>query len=59
MSAFKPRALYDETVLYAPVTEKIGDYRFTVAFADIQLPKPYRIWRAMAASSCRSGRKSI
>lgn len=40
MSAFKPRALYDETVLYAPVTERIGDYRFTVAFADIQLPKP-------------------
>jgi beta-galactosidase GanA len=38
MSAFKPRALYDETVVYEPVTEKIGDYRFTVAFADIQRP---------------------
>lgn len=38
MSAFKPRALYDETIVYEPVTETIGDYRFTVAFADIQRP---------------------
>lgn len=38
MSAFKPRALYDETLVYEPVTETIGDYRFTVAFADIQRP---------------------
>lgn len=38
MSAFRPRALYDETLVYEPVTEKIGDYRFTVAFADIQKP---------------------
>jgi beta-galactosidase GanA len=38
MSAFKPRALYDETVVYEPVVETIGDYRFTVSFADIQRP---------------------
>jgi beta-galactosidase GanA len=38
MSAFKPRALYDETVIYEPVTETIGGYRFTVSFADIQKP---------------------
>jgi beta-galactosidase GanA len=38
MSGFKPRVLYDETVVYEPVTERIGDYRFTVAFADIQRP---------------------
>jgi beta-galactosidase GanA len=38
MSAFKPRALYDETVIYEPVTERIGNYRFTVSFADIQRP---------------------
>jgi beta-galactosidase GanA len=40
MSGFKPRALYDETVVYEPVTETIGNYRFTVAFADIQRPVP-------------------
>lgn len=38
MSAFRPRALYDETIVYEPVTEKIGNYRFTVSFADIQKP---------------------
>lgn len=38
MSAFKPRVLYDGTVIYEPVTERIGNYRFTVAFADIQRP---------------------
>jgi beta-galactosidase GanA len=38
MSAFRPRALYDETLVYAPVTERIGDYRFTVSFADIIKP---------------------
>ncbi|WP_157801284.1 DUF5597 domain-containing protein [Sphingobium sp. LB126] len=38
MSAFRPKALYDETLVYEPITEKIGDYRFTVAFADIQKP---------------------
>ncbi|WP_313801364.1 DUF5597 domain-containing protein [Sphingobium sp.] len=38
MSAFRPKALYDETLVYEPVTEKIGNYRFTVAFADIQKP---------------------
>lgn len=40
MSAFRPKALYDETIVYEPVTERIGDYRFTVAFADIQRPVP-------------------
>lgn len=38
MSGFRPKALYDETIVYEPVTEKIGNYRFTVAFADIQKP---------------------
>jgi beta-galactosidase GanA len=38
MSAFRPRALYDETLIYEPVTERIGDYRFTVSFADIVKP---------------------
>ncbi|NJC08418.1 DUF5597 domain-containing protein [Polymorphobacter fuscus] len=38
MSAFKPRALYDETVVAEPASETIGDYRFTVSFADIQKP---------------------
>ncbi|QOT74021.1 DUF5597 domain-containing protein [Sphingobium fuliginis] len=38
MSAFRPKSLYDETLVYEPVTETIGNYRFTVAFADIQRP---------------------
>lgn len=38
MSAFRPRVLYDETLNYEPVTERIGDYRFTVSFADIIKP---------------------
>lgn len=38
MSAFRPKALYDETIVYEPVTEKIGNYRFTVSYADIQRP---------------------
>jgi beta-galactosidase GanA len=38
MSAFRPRALYDETLIDEPVTERIGDYRFTVSFADIVKP---------------------
>ncbi|WP_375195831.1 DUF5597 domain-containing protein [Sphingobium sp.] len=38
MSGFRPKALYDETLVYEPVTETIGDYRFTVSFADIQRP---------------------
>jgi len=38
MSAFRPKSLYDETLVHEPVTETIGNYRFTVAFADIQKP---------------------
>lgn len=38
MSAFRPKSLYDETLVQEPVTETIGNYRFTVAFADIQKP---------------------
>jgi beta-galactosidase GanA len=39
MSGFRPRALYDGTLIYEPVTERIGDYRFTVSFADIVKPE--------------------
>ena len=38
MTGFKPKMLYDETVLYAPQVETIGGYRFTIAYADIQKP---------------------
>lgn len=38
MGGFKPRVLYDETVITEPVVQTIGDYRFTVSFADIQNP---------------------
>jgi beta-galactosidase GanA len=38
MAGFKPRMLYDETVIYAPQVRDIGGYRFTVAYADIQRP---------------------
>jgi len=38
MSGFRPKALYDETLVYEPLTETIGNYRFTVSFADIQKP---------------------
>ncbi|MBC9031270.1 DUF5597 domain-containing protein [Sphingomonas sp. JC676] len=39
MAGFKPRILYDETIVYEPITRRIGDYRFTVAFADIRAPQ--------------------
>jgi beta-galactosidase GanA len=39
MSGFRPRVLEDETVIDAPVTEVIGDYRFTVSFVDTQSPQ--------------------
>lgn len=39
MSGFKPRVLEDETVIDLPVTEAIGDYRFTVSFIDPWLPE--------------------
>ncbi|WP_243692270.1 DUF5597 domain-containing protein [Caulobacter sp. BK020] len=39
MSGFKPRVLEDGTVLDAPVSQTIGDYRFTVGFLDPWTPK--------------------
>lgn len=38
MAGFKPRQLYDDTIVYEPQTREIGGYRFTIAFADIQRP---------------------
>jgi beta-galactosidase GanA len=34
MSGFRPRVLFDETVLDAPVSETLGNYRFTVSFGE-------------------------
>ncbi|EGY01184.1 beta-galactosidase [Nitrospirillum viridazoti Y2] len=39
MAGFKPRVLEDGTVLDAPVTRTLGDYRFTVSFIDSWTPK--------------------
>jgi beta-galactosidase GanA len=39
MSGFKPRVLEDGTVLDQPVSQVIGDYRFTVGFLDPWTPK--------------------
>jgi beta-galactosidase GanA len=39
MSAFRPRVLEDGTVIDTPVSETIGDFRFTVSFIDTQSPK--------------------
>ncbi len=39
MAGFKPRVLEDGTVLDQPVSQTIGDYRFTVAFTDPWTPK--------------------
>ena len=36
MSAFRPRVLFDGTVLDQPVSDTIGGYRFTVNFVDSQ-----------------------
>jgi beta-galactosidase GanA len=38
MAGFKPRVLYDGTVIYEPQSRDIGGYRFTIAHADIQRP---------------------
>lgn len=38
IAGFKPRFLYDGTMIYEPQARQIGDYRFTVAFADIINP---------------------
>lgn len=39
MAGFKPRILEDGTVLDAPVSQVIGDYRFEVGFIDPWTPK--------------------
>ncbi|MDX3910743.1 MAG: beta-galactosidase [Sphingobium sp.] len=59
MSAFRPRALYDETIVYEPVTETIGAYRFTVAFADIQRPVVTPETGNAGGIIIRPGRRSI
>ena len=38
MMGFKPSQAYDESLDFAPDVAAIGDYRFTVAYADIQRP---------------------
>jgi beta-galactosidase GanA len=38
IAGFKPRQRYDESLDYEPQVRRIGDYRFTVAFADIERP---------------------
>lgn len=38
MAGFKPRQLYDETLIYEPETRDIGSYRFTISYADLQKP---------------------
>ena len=39
MAGFRPRVLEDGTVIETPVTQTIGDYRFTVAFIDPWTPR--------------------
>jgi beta-galactosidase GanA len=39
MSGFRPRVLFDETVMDMPITETIGPYQFTVTFVDTQSPR--------------------
>jgi len=38
MSGFRPRVLEDGTVISTPVSEDIGNYRFTVSFIDMWTP---------------------
>lgn len=38
MVGFKPRQLYDETLVYEPETRDVGPYRFTISYADLQKP---------------------
>jgi len=38
IKGFKPRQAYDDSLDFAPDVAVIGDYRFTVAYADIQRP---------------------
>jgi beta-galactosidase GanA len=39
MSGFRPRVLEDDTLIELPVTETIGNYRFTVSFVDMWTAK--------------------
>jgi beta-galactosidase GanA len=39
MSGFRPRVLYDGTVVDEPVSETIGSYRFTVTYWDATKPR--------------------
>jgi beta-galactosidase GanA len=39
MSGFRPRVLEDATVVDEPVSETIGNYRFTVSFVDMWTPR--------------------
>jgi beta-galactosidase GanA len=39
MAGFRPRVLFDGTVIDEPVTRRIGGYRFTVGFVDPAAPK--------------------
>ena len=39
MSGFRPRVLEDATVIDTPVSEVLGNFRFTVTFVDNQSPK--------------------
>ncbi len=38
MMGFRPRQNYDDSLNFEPVVKLIGDYRFTVAYADIRVP---------------------
>ncbi len=38
IAGFKPRQRYDESLDYEPQVRRMGDYRLTVSFADIQRP---------------------
>ncbi|MBO9574580.1 MAG: DUF5597 domain-containing protein [Sphingobium sp.] len=39
MAGFKPRQSYDGSLDFAPDVRTLGDYRFTIAYADIQRPE--------------------
>ncbi len=38
IAGFKPRQAYDESLDYQPQVRRLGEYRLTVSFADIQRP---------------------
>jgi beta-galactosidase GanA len=39
MAGFRPRVLFDETVIDTPVKQVLGHYQFTVSFVDTQSPR--------------------